>query len=81
MKRFAIGLFLLFIGLGMLELSFFGGLILSVLGALPLLNSFTSNMVITNNAGQRVNIEMSIIEKDKVQQSINKVNVAIADAA
>ncbi|MBH0171492.1 hypothetical protein [Fictibacillus sp. 18YEL24] len=81
MKRFAIGLFLLFIGLGMLELSFFGGLILSVLGALPLLNSFTSNMVITNNAGQCVNIEMSIIEKDKVQQFINKVNVAIADAA
>jgi hypothetical protein len=81
LKRFIIGLILVFIGLGMFGDSFLGGLILLAIGALPLLNSFTSSMVVTNNAGQPVGIEISILEKDKVQQFVNKVNVGISDVA
>lgn len=65
----------------MFESSFLGGLILLAIGSLPLLNSYTSTMVITNNAGHPVRIEISILEKDKVQQFVNKVNVGISDVA
>ncbi|WP_188206904.1 hypothetical protein [Alkalibacillus aidingensis] len=81
LKRFILGLILVFIGLAMFGDSFLGGLILLAVGILPLLNSFTTTMGVTNNAGQVVNIEMSILEKDKVQQFINEVNIAISDAA
>lgn len=81
LKRLILGLILVFIGLGMFGDSFLGGLILLVIGALPLLNSFTSKMTITNNAGQPVVMEISILEKDKVQKFVNDVNVGISDIA
>ncbi|WP_101841945.1 hypothetical protein [Halobacillus sp. Marseille-P3879] len=58
--------------------SFLGGLILLAIGSLPLLNSYTSRMITPNNAGHPVRIEISILEKDKVQQFVNKV---ISDVA
>jgi hypothetical protein len=81
LKRFILGIILVLVGLGMFGDSFLGGLILLAIGALPLLNSFTSTMVITNNGGQTVGIEISILEKDKVQQFVNKVNVGISEVA
>ncbi|WP_156290979.1 hypothetical protein [Oceanobacillus salinisoli] len=80
-KRLIIGLILCLIGLGMFGDSFLGGLILLILGALPLLNCYTSAMAITNNAGQSHYIEMSILEKDKVQSFVNDVNISVADLA
>lgn len=80
-KRFIIGLILVFIGFSMMGDSFLGGLILLIIGALPLFNSFTSTLSITNNAGQSHLIEMSILEKDKVQDFVNKVNISIAEIA
>lgn len=80
-KRLLLGLFLVFTGFGFLGDSFLVGLILLLLGALPLLNSYTSTLSITNNAGQSHNIEMSILEKDKVQDFVQKTNNSIAEIA
>ncbi|WP_214483762.1 hypothetical protein [Bacillus sp. SM2101] len=80
-KRFIIGLILVFMGLGAFDTSFFVGLVLLAVGALPLLNSYTSRMIVTNNAGQAADIEISILEKDKVQQFVNRVNMGISDIA
>jgi hypothetical protein len=80
-KRFIIGLILAIVGLSMMGNSFLGGLILFLIGALPLLNSFTSTLNVTNNAGQSHFLEMSILEKNKVQDFVNDINVTVADIA
>ena len=80
-KRFIFGIILVLIGLNTLGDSFLTGLILLLLGALPLLNSYTSTFNISNNAGQSHLIEISILEKSKVQDFVNSVNKTIADVA
>lgn len=78
-KRFLFGAILALIALGTFGSSFLLGLILLVLGSLLLVNSYTASLKITNNAGQSPVIEISILEKDKIQQFANKVNSSIAD--
>lgn len=79
--RLLVGLILVYFSLLLFGDSFFGGLILLLIGLLPLLNCFTSKMVIINNAGHPVIMEISILEKDKLQNFVNDVNVAISDIA
>lgn len=80
-KRFIVGLILVLFGLSTLSDSFLGGIILLAIGAFPLINSYTSTLTITNNAGQSHFLEMSILEKDKVQSFVNDVNMSIVDIA
>lgn len=57
------------------------GILLVLLGAVPLFNCFTSTLNISNNAGQVHHIEISILEKDKVQEFATTVNTTIAESA
>lgn len=80
-KRFFIGLLLFLTGISTLGSSILGGLILLSLGALLLLNSYTSTLNISNSAGQSHMIEISILEKTKVEDFANTVNKSVADVA
>ncbi|QPC47632.1 hypothetical protein [Mangrovibacillus cuniculi] len=79
--RLLVGLFFVFSALGSIGNSFLGALLFLAIGLIPLLNSFTSKMTITNNAGQPVSMEISILEKDKVQNFVNDVNISISEVA
>lgn len=77
-KRFIFGLlFTLFgiVNLLSLELS---GLILLIIGLVPLLNSYTTSIQISNNAGQRFAISISILEKGNLQGFASTANNTIA---
>lgn len=77
--RLLIGLILLIAGFAMFGSSFIVAIILIVLGLVNILNCYTATFVITNNAGQASGYEISILEKDKVQNFVNEVNTIIAD--
>lgn len=77
--RLIIGVVFLVIGFSVMGSSFIGGIILLILGAINVLNCFTATFVITNNAGQSVGYEISILEKSKVVAFTNEVNTVIAD--
>jgi uncharacterized membrane protein YidH (DUF202 family) len=77
-KRFVLGLFLGFLGIATLDGV---GFIFLLLAVLPLLNCFTSSLDIRNNSGQATNLELSILEKDKVKDFVKQVNTCIADVA
>ncbi len=74
--RLLIGLILVIAGFAHIT-SF--GIILLLLGAINILNCYTATFVITNNAGQSVGYEISILEKSKVVEFVNEVNTVIAD--
>ncbi|KAF5067043.1 hypothetical protein DSECCO2_257670 [anaerobic digester metagenome] len=74
--RLLIGLILVIAGFALIT-SF--GIILLLLGAINILNCYTATFVITNNAGQSVGYEISILEKSKVVEFVNEVNTVIAD--
>lgn len=74
--RLIIGIILVFIGFSFIS-SF--GIILLILGAVNILNCYTATFVITNNAGQSVGYEISILEKSKVEEFANEVNTVISD--
>ena len=75
-KRLLISLILVIVGFALIT-SF--GVILLLLGAINILNCYTATFVITNNAGQSVGYEISILEKSKVIEFVNEVNTVIAD--
>lgn len=77
--RLIIGVVFLIIGGSVIGSSFFGGVILLILGAINILNCFTATFVITNNAGQSTGYEISILEKSKVVKFTDEVNTVIAD--
>ncbi len=77
--RLIIGIFLVPISLSILTSSFLLAIVLLLLGALALLNCYTSTLVITNNAGQAPVVEVSILDKGKVQSFVNVINSKIAD--
>jgi uncharacterized membrane protein len=79
LKRFIIGLFFTFAAFGAMGESFIGGLIMLIIGVIPLLNCYTSRLKVTNNAGESPTIEISILEKGNVQTFANKVNDAIVE--
>lgn len=75
--RLLIGLIFVIIGFaigGLLPLVIF-----VLLGLVNILNCYTATFVITNNAGQVNAYEISILEKDKVQQFVNEINTTIAE--
>ncbi len=74
--RLLIGFILVIAGFSLIT-SF--GIILLLLGAVNVLNCYTATFVITNNAGQSVGYEISILEKSKVVEFVNEVNTVIAD--
>ncbi|PKO99819.1 MAG: hypothetical protein CVU13_04650 [Bacteroidetes bacterium HGW-Bacteroidetes-8] len=74
--RLLVGLILVIAGFALIS-SF--GIILLILGAVNILNCYTATFVITNNAGQSVGYEISILEKSKVVEFVNDVNKVIAD--
>ena len=55
------------------------GVVFLVLGAVYILNSYTATFVITNNSGQSVGYEISILEKSKVSAFVNEVNTVISE--
>ncbi|SFS41304.1 hypothetical protein [Paenibacillus sp. 453mf] len=81
LRRFIFGGVITLIGLSILGGSFFGGLIVTLLGLIPLLNSYTASISYTNNAGHTSSIEMSILEKEKAEQFVQQINLSIADIA
>lgn len=74
--RLLIGLILVIAGFALIS-SF--GIILLILGAVNILNCYTATFVITNNGGQSVGYEISILEKSKVVEFVNEINTVIAD--
>lgn len=74
--RLIIGLCLVIFGLGLIT-SF--GILILVLGAVNILNCYTATFVITNNSGQCVGYEISILEKSKVEEFVNEVNTVISE--
>lgn len=74
--RLLLGLILVIAGFAFIT-SF--GIVLLFFGAINILNSYTATFVVTNNAGQSVGYEISILEKSKVVGFVNEVNTVIAD--
>lgn len=74
--RLIIGLILLIVGLSLIT-SY--GILILILGAVNLLNCYTATFVITNNSGQSVGYEISILEKAKVEEFVNEVNTVISE--
>jgi hypothetical protein len=77
--RLIIGLIFVGIGFNVLGSSLLGGLILLLIGAINVLNCYTATFVITNNSGQSAGYEISILEKAKVQDFVNRINTVIAE--
>lgn len=77
--RLVIGLFFGIFGLQMLSSSPAGGLILLLIAASFILNSYTATFIVTNNAGQAPVIELSILEKDKVAAFVADINHKISE--
>jgi len=78
-KRLLVGLLFLMVGMPMFGKSLFFGLVFTLIGLLNILNCYTATFIVTNNAGQSVGYEISILEKSKVQNFVNEVNTAIAE--
>jgi hypothetical protein len=78
-KRLLVGLISLGVGLSMFGDSVLVGFFLVLFGLINILNCYTATFVITNNAGQDIWREISILEKAKVQNFVNEVNTAIAE--
>lgn len=78
-KRLLAGFISLAVGVSMFGSSALVGLVFAVIGLVDILNCYTATFVITNNAGQSVGYEISILEKSKVQSFVNEVNTAIAE--
>ncbi|MDD3636470.1 MAG: hypothetical protein RBR84_06700 [Bacteroidales bacterium] len=74
--RLLIGLILVIAGFALIG-SF--GIILLILGAVNILNCYTATFVVTNNGGQSVGYEISILEKSKVVEFVDEINTVIAD--
>lgn len=74
--RLLLGLILVIAGFAFIT-SF--GIVLLFFGAINILNCYTATFVVTNNAGQSVGYEISILEKSKVVGFVNEVNTVIAD--
>lgn len=79
LKRFIIGAILTPVGIAMIQNPSVISICILLLGALLLLNSYTSTFIITNNAGNAPIIELSILEKSKVQNFVAEINNKIAD--
>ena len=77
--RLIIGVVFFIIDFSVIGSSFFGGIILFILGAFYVLNCYTATFEITNNAGNNIGHEISILEKSKVVEFTNEVNTVIAD--
>ncbi len=78
-SKFIFGLFFFILGLIMFDTSILFGLLFLVLGIVPLLNSIKTSFIVTNNAGQPLGFEISILEKKKVEQFVNKVMSGISN--
>ncbi|MBE7646280.1 hypothetical protein [Tenacibaculum finnmarkense] len=57
----------------------FVGAIFILFGIINILNCYTATFSITNNSGQNTGYEISILEKGKVENFVNKINNQIAD--
>lgn len=79
LSRLLIGGFVFLFGLGLLSKSFFLAILVILFGLGSLLNCYTSRLMITNNAGQSPNIEISILEKSKLQNFANEINDSIVN--
>lgn len=81
-KRFVIGMiFLAIVGNTINELESFDpmALFFFIIGAVNLANSYTSTFIISNTGGQNQTYEISILEKQKVKDFVDKVNLEIAE--
>ncbi len=78
-KRLLVGLIFLAVGLSMLGSYTLIALVIALIGVINILNCYTATFVVTNNAGQSVGYEISILEKSKVESFVNEVNTAIAE--
>ncbi|NRG32546.1 hypothetical protein [Niallia circulans] len=81
LKRFLFGLFFTFI-LGLPSFvngDFFIGLVLILIGIVPLFNSYTCSLNVSNNGGLALPIEISILERGNLQEFANAINDTIAE--
>jgi len=78
-KTLLIGIIFAIAGFYLLGTSVAVGLVLLIVGAVNILNCYTSSFVITNSAGESQWYYLSILEKSKVQNFVNEVNTVIAD--
>lgn len=74
--RLLLGLILVIAGFSTID-SY--GIIILIIGLVNLLNCYTATFVVTNNAGQSVGYEISILEKSKVVEFVNEINTVIAE--
>jgi len=78
-KKFLVGLILLIAGFAVLGETVIGGIIVALLGAIILLNSYMSTFVIMNNGGQTVGYSLSWLEKSKVEQFVSEINTVVSE--
>lgn len=80
--RMIFGFIFFVYGADWLNRDFVPALIIALIGIILFLNGFTSQVVVFNNSGQKDDsVQVSILEKGKAQQFVNKVNQVIADNA
>ncbi|MGG0741302.1 hypothetical protein [Niallia taxi] len=83
LKRFVIGQFFTLIGIAEVFNFNLFWLLFLVLEVVPLFNSYTSALNVTNNAAHsipiQISIQISILEKGNLQEFTNKVNDTIAE--
>lgn len=78
--RFFIGLVLALVGFAMLDGNVFIGLLLLIAGIVNVLNCYTTTFIIVNSGGlNAMTYQLSILEKDKVQNFVTEVNTQIAE--
>ena len=77
--RFAIGLIFVLAGLQGLFSNPIAGLICILIGVPAFLNCYTALLKISNNSGQAIPVEVSILEKNSLQQFGNVVNETLIE--
>ena len=77
LRRFFLGLIFM-LGSIIFSGSLSDALMLLAIASIFFLSCLTNSIVVTNNAGQLLGIEISILEKKKVQRFVNKVNTGIS---
>lgn len=78
-KRFLLGIILIAGGYALMESNLVLSVPLIVLGIIYFLNCYTSTLIITNSAGQKEGVEISILEKEKLSRFAGEVNNKVMD--
>ncbi|SHH82420.1 hypothetical protein SAMN02745135_02291 [Caloranaerobacter azorensis DSM 13643] len=78
-KKIIIGIILALFGLNTFSDTFFGGLVLILLGIMSIIEGIQCLIVIQSTGGSSINYKIAPYEKNKAQEFINKLNMIIAE--